>query len=173
MRYGYNSETNPFVYVGADCAIETATRKSVSRTVAVMGGGAISCGSRQQEVAALYSTEARCISFSSCAEAFVLIMRIMSDTELVTNIVALTRFTFENLDKVELAANKSVNRRTKLTTARCPYIKSAVTTGHIKLVYLCTEDIAADIMAKPFESVHPKRFSKMCGLLSGKKFKTM
>lgn len=121
LRYDDKNESNPFVYVDAVWASGPATRRSVSRIVTFMVGDAVYWYSRQQEVAALPSLEAECIGLYSGAKETARNKRLISDAELVSNVVAPTQFLTDNQGRIGLAENELVIRRKNHIDGRYRY----------------------------------------------------
>lgn len=173
LEYNGMTEVCPTVYVDADWASDTETRKSVSGMVTIMSGAAVAWYSRQQEVVALSTTEAEYISLCSGTKETVWTRRLICDIGLVPSIEFPTPLLTDNQGGIGLVSNESVNRRTKHIDVRYHYTRNAVNASEIKIEYCCTEDMAADVMTKPLGRIKMKKFSEMCGLRYNKGCKSM
>eukprot|EP00171_Calliarthron_tuberculosum_P012764 IDg12764t1 len=74
---GSTASITPHVYVDADWAGDSETRKSMSGFIAIMGESAVSWASRQQEVVALSSTESEYISLCTAVKETVWLRRLV------------------------------------------------------------------------------------------------
>lgn len=54
----------------------------------------------------------------------------------------------DNKSAIPLASNPTQHSRTKLINTKFHFVRDQVTAGQVKLQYLCTEDIVADIFTK-------------------------
>ena len=139
----------PVGYVDADWAGDVASRKSTSGYVFIMGGGAVSWCSRQQEVVALSSTEAEYISLCTGVKEAIWLRRLVSNLGIKLKVGhGPMLLLVDNQGAIDLAQNGSTNRRTKHIDVRYHFNREAVTKKIVQLKYCPSEKMAADILTK-------------------------
>jgi hypothetical protein len=161
---GTKASMTPAVYVDADWAGDVETRKSTSGFVAMMSGGAIAWGARQQEVVALSSAESEYISMCNGARETVWLRRLLKGLGVVPDMEKPTMMLVDNQAAMALAQTASVNRRNKHIDVRFHYIRQAIEDGVLTPRYLPTDEMAADMLTKALGRVKLEKFRKEVGL---------
>lgn len=136
-------------YADADwgnCAID---RKSYTGSVFILANCAISWESRKQRCVALSSTEAEYIALSAAREAIYLSAFL---TEIGMSSLSKVTLHNDNQGAGKLAVNPVFHSRSKHIDIRCHFIRHALSNHQISLIYTPTENMLADVLAKPVPS---------------------
>ena len=161
---GTDGSKTPLVYVDADWAGDSETRKSMSGYVAMMGGAAVAWGARQQEVVALSSAESEYISMCNGARKTVWLRRLVSGMKIIDGMGDPTTMLVDNTAAKALSNSSAVNRRNKHIDVRFHYTRQVIEDGILKPRYCPTEDMVADMLTKPLGRVKLQKFRKEAGL---------
>ncbi|GBL60415.1 Retrovirus-related Pol polyprotein from transposon TNT 1-94 [Araneus ventricosus] len=134
-------------YADADWASDITNRKSYSGCVLKFADGAISWESKKQHCVALSSTEAEYIALSECAKEIVYLRRFLN--ELYESVDETPTVVFSDSQAAQkLVQNPIFHSRTKHIDIRCHYIREVCECGEIKINYIPTDKMAADILTK-------------------------
>ncbi|GBL78726.1 Retrovirus-related Pol polyprotein from transposon TNT 1-94 [Araneus ventricosus] len=134
-------------YADADWASDITDRKSYSGCVLKFADGAISWESKKQHCVALSSTEAEYIALSECAKEIVYLRRFLN--ELYESVDETPTVVFSDSQAAQkLVQNPIFHSRTKHIDIRCHYIREVYERGEIKIHYIPTDEMAADILTK-------------------------
>ncbi|GBN59582.1 Retrovirus-related Pol polyprotein from transposon TNT 1-94 [Araneus ventricosus] len=134
-------------YADADWASDITDRKSYSGCVLKFADGAISWESKKQHCVALSSTEAEYIALSECAKEIVYLRRFLN--ELYESVDETPTVLFSDSQAAQkLVQNPIFHSRTKHIDIRCHYIREVYERGEIKIHYIPTDKMAADILTK-------------------------
>ena len=156
LKFGKESE-NILGYSDADWAGDLTKRKSTSGFVFLLGGGAISWGSKKQTCVALSSTEAEYVALSHATKEAIWLKRLMCEL-LQESEKCITIFA-DNQSSMALAKNPIFHKRTKHIDIQHHFIREAIEDCHIELCYCPTENMVADVLTK--ELAKPKH-NKCC-----------
>lgn len=151
--YNKRSENQHYEMIGycdSDFAGDTETRKSTTGYVIYFCGGPISWCSRKQPVVALSSTEAEYIAAADCVKELLFLKTLLE--ELVGETVKI-KLMMDNQSAMTLIKNGQFNRRSKHIDVRFHFINEKVKEGLIKIEYLATEEMIADILTKPLNNI--------------------
>ena len=150
-------------YTDADWASQ-AHRHSISGSVFLVSGGAISWSSRKQPIVALSTTEAEYIAASdACRE--LLWLRALS-SELNVSFDSSTILHCDNQSAIKVAKNGLLHARTKHIDIRYHFIHETLLNGHLDLVYCPTSEMIADVFMKALPRPKLLYFTNLLGLLS-------
>ncbi|KAF0734551.1 hypothetical protein Ae201684P_005409 [Aphanomyces euteiches] len=147
------------LYVDADYANDTSTRRSTSGFVLFLNGCLISWKSKLQNIVALSTCEAEYISMSyGLLEALwlkSLLEELQLDIKLPINVYE------DNQSTIKMAENSTLQQRTKHIDVRHHFIRDLVKQRIIKINYCRTNSMLADILTKAppkpmFEEHMPK-----------------
>lgn len=134
-------------YVDADWGTDTDTRRSVTAYIFMLGGAAISWGSRLQPTVALSTSEAEYMAASTAVQEAMhirLLMRSLGYPQEEPMII------FEdNQGCIGISENPIMHKRTKHIDIRYHYVRERVSAGDVKLIYIETERQLADLLTKP------------------------
>lgn len=170
MEYGIwfcaDNALEPFGYVDSDWAGDVIARKSTSGYVFVMGGGAVSWCSRQQEVVALSSTEAEYISLCSGMKEAIWLKRLVSDLGINPGLASgAMRILVDNQGSMDLARNGSTNRRTKHIDIRYHFCRQVLMDKLVSLEYCPGQENGADGFTKALGHVMFEKRVQLFGLV--------
>lgn len=110
-----------------------------------MNGGCISWDSRKQKTIALSSTEAEYMALSEAAKKAVYLQRLIRELGVDADKLKLSS---DNLGAQMLASNLVFHTRTKHIDIRHHFVRDIVETGSVRLEYLASEEMPADVLTK-------------------------
>jgi hypothetical protein len=148
-------------YSDADWASQLH-RHSISGSVFLYGGAAISWSSRKQPIIALSSTEAEYIAASDALRELLWLRLLIS--ELSTLGPGPTDLLCDNQSAISLAKNGLLSARTKHIDIRYHFIREKVDLGVAALTYCPTTEMAADILTKALSRAKLEYFRWMLGV---------
>jgi transposase InsO family protein len=149
-------------YVDADWASDVNDRKSTSGFVFMLGGAAISWGSKKQTSVALSSTEAEYIAAAHAAKEAIWLRRLL--TELGENLESPTTLFVDNQSAIAIARNPEFHDRTKHIEVRYHFLRQVVDSKEVHLEYLPTGEQVADILTKGLSREKHETFVRKMGL---------
>jgi hypothetical protein len=144
-------------YVDASWGEDPDTRRSQSAYVFMLGGAAISWCSRLQKSVAHSSTEAEYMSLSDAAREALYLRKLYADVFGVEHKLPVVLFE-DNQSALKSAGNPDGVTRIKHMDIRYHFIKDVVAQGLVKLVYIPTEEQAADCLTKSLERIKVVKF---------------
>lgn len=157
------SNVNPSLegYSDADWASDV-DRKSYTGFVFKYGGNSISWGSYKQSCISLSSTEAEYISLSEASREAVFLQALLR--ELV--MLSFCRITLycDNQSAMQLAVNHVHHKRSKHIEVRYHYVRDMIERFDVKLLYIPTEAMVADVFTKPLGCVKHQLFTSQLGV---------
>jgi len=175
--YDSHSKPTPFVFSDADWAGDKDNRRStgayictISDTKANSPHTAVSWSSKQQSTVALSSTEAEYMALTqACKEAmwvrrFMREIQSISEQKLPPTIPPITIFA-DNQGSMALAKNPEFHSRTKHIHIQQHFIREKVVEEEVRLEYLSTGDMAADLLTKALPREKVERFREYIGVL--------
>lgn len=133
-------------FVDADWGNSTTDRRSFTRLAFTLAGAAINWESRKQKTVALSSTEAEYMGLTDAAKEAIYIIGFLKELgfERMTNVTIYN----DNRGARELAHNPVFHNRSKHIDIRCHFIREALQNHSIRLEYMPTEEMPADILTK-------------------------
>jgi transposase InsO family protein len=171
----------PIGFTDSDFAGDVDDRKSTSGYVFLLGGGAVSWRSRKQPLVAFSTVEAEYIGTSDAAKEAIWIRNLFASlhkkeiksetddpnelaTEKGDSIIPQQIFV-DNQGAMQLAKDPKFHERTKHISVRYHFVRDACEREIIRLSYLPTSDMVADILTKALpREVHWKHMHGL-GLL--------
>lgn len=122
-------------------------RKSYSGLVFLWKGGAICWESKKQKTVALSTAEAEYVAISEAAREAIFLKRFIAE---ITGEQErqLTIFS-DSQSAIAIAQNPVHHQRTKHIDVRHHYIREAIENGHVRLEYVETGRMVADVLTKP------------------------
>jgi hypothetical protein len=132
-------------YTDADGATQDH-RRAISGYAFLLDGGAISWGSKKQELITLSTAEAEFVAATHAAKEAIWLQRFLH--ELLPNPLPPTPLFCDNQAALRLATNDNYHARTKHIDVRYHFIRYAAASGSIALYYCPTEDMVADLLTK-------------------------
>ena len=162
IRYDGRESAELVIFADADWANNPDTRRSVTGWVSQLCGGPISWKSRTQRSVARSSTEAEFMAAASDAAAETLFLqRVLHDFGILQPTVTMFQ---DNQGAIALAQNPRHHSRTKHIDTRIHFIRDTVNANKIRLQYLPTNEMLADILTKPIAG---SQFKKLRERLMG------
>ena len=161
-----NKVTNLIGYSDSDWAGDHSDRKSTSTFVFTFCGGAISWCSRKQTIVAASTCEAEYIGLTMASKEAIWLRRLVGDIlgpRITENPLVVWS---DNNGAISLTTNEALNRRNKHIDIAYHFVRDAVRRGVVKIVYLPTTEMAADILTKPVGRVILDRLRSSLGLVN-------
>lgn len=147
LRYSYNDTDGLCAFSDADWASEVDQRRSCTGFVIKMSNGAISWSSKRQPIVALSSTEAEYIALSSTIREVIWLKQFQKEID--ENHSTTTIVYCDNQSTIKLAENDGYRPRTKHIDIRFHHLREHVENKIIKIDYLPTQNMLADLLTKP------------------------
>lgn len=149
-------------YVDADWGSDINDRKSFSGYCFKLSNTVISFECRKQRNVALSSTEAEYVSMSEASKEAIYLKNLLFEIVGKTEPIVL----FNDCQSAQkLALNPIFHRRSKHIDIRYHFVREAVTNNFIKIAYLETAEMPADILTKSLGSVKHSYLKKKLGIL--------
>lgn len=161
ITYGQGS-TGLEGWVDADYAGDEAQRKSRTGFVFLLHGGAVSWGSKLQEVTATSTAEAEYIAGASAAKEGIWLKRMCHD--LGVGGQGPVQLFGDNQAALAMAAHNADSPKTKHMAVRFHSLRESVARGQVKFTYTPTQDNTADVLTKPLDHIKFCRFRAMMGV---------
>ena len=149
-------------YVDADWASDVNDRKSTSGFVFMLGGAAVSWGSKKQTSVALSSTEVEYIAAAHAVKEAIWLRCLL--TELGESLKLPTTLFIDNQSAMAIARNPEFHDRTKHIEVRYHFLRQVVDDGEIHLEYLPTGEQIADVLTKGLSREKHEVFVRKMGL---------
>lgn len=149
-------------FCDADWASDIDERKSTTGYVFMLQGAAISWSSRRQPTVALSTTEAEFMSLVSAMQEGMWLQRI--EQELFSNASKTLLLHCDNKGAIQLAINNAYSSRTKHIEIKANFIREKIENEIVKIQYIPTDEMLADILTKAMVGTKQTFFSKQIGL---------
>ena len=150
-----------FVSIDASFGIH-ADGKSHSGYAAMMAGGSIEAKSKKQSIVTKHSTEAEMVALSDMSSLAIWWREFVIYQGYKIGAIEIEQ---DNTSCIKLAeAGRSQNPFSKHINIRYFFIKDRIDNDEVKLKYVCTEDLIADILTKPLQGA---RFRSLRAKLMG------
>jgi hypothetical protein len=134
-------------YADASWASDQDTGRSVTGYVVTINGTSVSWKSQRQSTVAMSSTEAEYMALFAVVQEVVWIKRLLSEVSsdyLDQGIIVYQ----DNKSAIALASNPTQHSRTKHINTKFHFVRDQVASGQVKIQYLSTEEMVADILTK-------------------------
>lgn len=158
----YNNQTALTGYSDSSYAEET-DRKSVGGYVFVQAGAAVTWRSTKQEIIAQSSMEAEYIALAESAKEALWIRKLQREIFPTTKLLPTTIYE-DNQSAIKLTENPIHSNRSKHIDVRYHAIREYVKNNLIKVEYLSTTEMLADIMTKSLGRILHAKFVLGMGL---------
>lgn len=149
-------------FVDSDWASDVIDRKSYTGFCFVMSGSAISWQSRKQKSVSLSSTEAEYTALSEASREAVYLRNLMHE---ITRKFYVIDLHCDNQSALKLASSHQTHNRTKHIDVRYHYVRDVVDYKYVKIKYIPTEDMPADLLTKGLCTVKHYKFMNMLGIV--------
>lgn len=149
-------------FADADWGNNLVDRRSYSGYAFILSGAAISWCSRKQKTEALSSTEAEYLSLTEAAKECIYLSTFLKELRLpqLTDVILYN----DNQSAGKLAKNSIFHSKTKHIDIRAHFIRQALQDKRLKLKYLPTQEMIADILTKALPTPKHDFCSKGLGL---------
>jgi transposase InsO family protein len=138
-------------------------RHAISGYAILIDGGAVSWGSKKQELVVLSTTEAEYVAATHAAKEVLWLRRFLS--EIFEPITEPTTLYSDNQSAIALAHSQGhFHARTKHIDIRYHFIRFTIESGSIRLVYCPTDEMTADVLTKALPNTKAKHFARALGL---------
>jgi hypothetical protein len=161
ITYDGRDREGLIAYADADWAADNISRKSVTGYIVRLAKGPVSWVSRKQKTIALSSTEAEYMSLSDTARQLVWMQSLYNELGFKVHGIELN---IDNQGAIFLAQNQMQEHRSKHIDIRYHYVRECVEDGRVKLVYIPTNEQAADILTKNLSYVKFRELRSNIGL---------
>jgi hypothetical protein len=163
----YGGEMKALVgYADADGSM-AEDRRAVSGYAFLIDGGAVSWGTKKQEVVSLSTTESEYIAATHAAKEALwlrsLITQVFGTIHDASPSHATTLFS-DNQSAIALAKDHQYHARTKHIDVRFHFIRWVIEDGKLVLIFCPTGDMVADSLTKALPSPKVKHFAAELGL---------
>ena len=145
----YSGKEKTFAgYSDSDFAADTDDRKSTGGYVFLLFGGAISWKAKKQALPALSTVKAEYIAGAEVTKEAVWLVRLLRKDLNAQVDAPPVPMHFDNQGAISLTKNSDNHNRTKHIDVKWHFIKAYVENGTIKITYLPTKSMVADILTK-------------------------
>jgi hypothetical protein len=158
------NQDNLTCYVDADWVNCEIDRRSYTGSTFILSGAAFSWESRKQRTVALSSTEAEYMALSDASKEAVFLIGYLKELgfQSLANVVVFN----DNQGAGKLTENSVYHARSKHIDVRYHFIRDAVKKHPIKILYLPTEKMIADVLTKALPKENHDRCILGLGLQS-------
>lgn len=165
-KYGLvfkKNDSNLHGYVDADWASCSVDRRSYTGYSFILSGCVISYESRKQRTVALSSTEAEYMALSEACKEAIYLRHLMNEIGVLDSKTPTCVFS-DNQSSIKLTANPLFHKRTKHIDVRHHFIRECVVNNKVKVEYVSTSDMPADILTKSLCTRKHYKFLKSLGV---------
>lgn len=153
-----NENWSMYAYTDADWANDITDRKSYTGYVIKLGNCTVNWESRKQ----------RCVSLSSCESEYLAISDVCKDVSFIKSLLSeilpkqINCIVYNDNQSAQklLQAKEYCHKRTKHIDIRYHYVKDLISKNVIKVEYLPTDKMIADVLTKPLGRVKHNEFIK-------------
>lgn len=149
-------------FVDADWAADITDRKSYSGFCFKLSGSMISWESRKQNSVALSGTEAEYVAISEASREAIYLRNLFG--EFTEKTVCITLFN-DSQSAQKLCSNPSLHKRAKHIDIKYNFIREAISNKFVRIEYLQTEDMPADMLTKGLSFVKHNKFLGKSGIV--------
>lgn len=161
LTYSRNGNPEIIGYCDADYANDINDRRSTTGYVFVLYGAAISWNAKKQPTVALSTTEAEYMSMCAATQEAIWLRTLHNDLFPSKNETLLN---CDNKSAICIASNNMYSNRTKHIDVKFHFIREKIADKSIKLNYVSTKSMIADILTKSVTTDTFKRLAIEFGL---------
>lgn len=147
LYFHKGGQLNLTAFADADWANDPNDRRSYTGFVVKLGNNVINWESRKQRCVALSSTEAEYLAITDVCKDICFIRSFLS--EIIPKLYQVTIFNDNQSAQKLLLIKEYCHKRTKHIDIRYHFVKDLVQNGYVKVKYLQTESMVADVLTKP------------------------
>ena len=151
-----------FGYCDSDWGNDVDDRRSYTGYAFLLSGGAVSWQSKKQPTTALSSVEAEYMAATQATKEAIWWRTFLS--ELGLDINGSTILLSDSKGSMDLAKNPEHHARTKHIDIRHHFIREQVTRGTVKMVFVGTENMGADVLTKPLAKTRHLSMLQLLGI---------
>lgn len=149
-------------YVDADWAYDSVDRRSYTGMCFLLSDGVISWECSKQKCVALSSTESEYIGLSEACREALYLRRLQYE---ITNKMYTVSLFNDNQGAQKLCANPVFHKRSKHIDIKYHFCRDLVKDKIVKVLYLSTADMPADILTKSLCSAKHYKFMLLLGIV--------
>ena len=165
LTYGLN-DSGLIGYCDADYADDVATRRSFTGYVFMLNGGAVSWQAKKQTTVTLSTAEAEYLAQTEAVKEGLWWKQFIGELDLDCVDSNTIQLYGDNQAAIALTKNPEFHQRTKHIDIRHHFIREHVNNGDIKLDYINTDGMIADVLTKPLAKNAHMKLSRSMGLQS-------
>lgn len=162
LKYTSN-DMNLQGFVDSDWASDALDRKSYTGFCFMMSGSAVSWQSRKQKSVSLSSTESEYAAMSEASREAVYLRNLIHE---ITGNLYVIDLHCDNQSAMKLASSQQCHNRSKHIDVRYHYIRNVINDNIIKIKYVPTGEMPADILTKGLCHIKHYKFMYMLGIIS-------
>ncbi|KAI0993402.1 hypothetical protein K3495_g14782, partial [Podosphaera aphanis] len=148
------------IYSDSDYASDVSTRRSVSGYSLMLGGGPVCWQSKRQKSVATSTTEAEYIALFEASKQAIWVSRFLRELHVEGQLVGKNGMLVYTDNQSALALARGTNStKAKHIDVAYHFSRNCVNDGTIRIEYIPTEDMLADILTKPLS---PSRTKALC-----------
>mmetsp|Transcript_40744 Transcript_40744/g.83342 ORF Transcript_40744/g.83342 Transcript_40744/m.83342 type:complete len:410 (-) Transcript_40744:207-1436(-) len=160
LMFRAGSPSKPVGYSDSDWGNDIDTRRSVSGSLFILHGAAVSWKSKMQPTVALSTAEAEYMAASRAAQEALYICHLLRD--LGYELSEPTVIYEDNQGCISMSKNSVMRDRCKHIDQRVHFLRDLATSGDVEMVYKDTKNMTADALTKPVPAdLHIKHSNTM------------
>lgn len=163
IMYTKDSKGNIIGYCDADWAGDINDRKSTSGYAFTLAGAPISWRSKKQSCVALSTAEAEYIALASAAQEAVRLRKLLNELDGPPE--GATIIHEDSQSAIAMAKNPQFHGCAKHIDIKYHYIRGEVGNGTVKLSYLPTDKMLADVLTKGLSKEKHQKFRMLMNIL--------
>lgn len=162
LMYGGAPSSKVVGWSDSDYASDIGERRSRTGYVFMLNGAAVSWKSQRQQTVALSTAEAEYMALTAATREAMFLKQLLHESHQDSG--SPITIHEDNQSCIALSKNSMTTGRSKHMDVRYHFCREKVESGDIEVQYCATENILADVLAKPLVSA---RHSKLCNAIMG------
>ena len=151
-------------YSDADFA-QQLHRHSISGYVSFVGIGAVSWSSKKQTLVTVSSTEAEYVGYAGASKYIIWLQNFLKELwALNPSLTTPTTLFGDNQAAIRLCQDSTFHARSKHIDVQFHFVRQAVSRNLVKVTYLSTHDMIADVFTKSLDRFKLSKFRHLLGL---------
>lgn len=156
--------SNLVSYSDADYA-QQLHRHSISGYVSFIGIGAVSWSSKKQSLVTVSTTESEYVAFTSATKDIIWLQHFLQELCVLNpSLNTPTTLFGDNQSAIRLCQDSTYHARSKHIDVQFHFVRQAVSRNLVKVTYLSTSDMIADIFTKSLDRFKLAKFRTLLGL---------